>query len=315
MDLTQHITRFNEHLVALGRSTSTVKSHHLTLVAADHFFRGRGCLRAADLRPDDIDAYLLSLRERGLAWGSVVAQACILRNLGRWLAQAGLVLADPTLGIELDPDDEPLLAPPLSEAQVAVLLDAIPLRGAVDLRNRAFLELLYGAGLRLSEALGVTIHDLNRQGQVLLVTGKSGHQRELPLLTGTVAALEDYFVLRRELLQGPDLDLLFLSSKTGRRMSMCGVEQWLGRLGRRVLGVRVHPHALRHAAAVHLLRGGMDIRYIQAFLGHENLDTTKTYLRLVPGHLREDYDRAMPSLVGPPPGLASPPMPTTVPQP
>jgi integrase/recombinase XerD len=261
-------------------------------------FRSRGCLCAAELRPEDIDAYLLSMRDRGLAGSTVTPTACLLRNFGRWLEKAGLVLSDPTICIDIDLDDEPLLAAPLSEAQVAALLDSIPQRCPVDLRNRAFLEILYGCGLRMREVLNATLDDLDRRAQTLLVTGKFGHQRIMPVMPSAMAAMEDCLTVRQGFLHGPDRGILFLSEVTGKGMKHNSVGQWLRRMGRRVLGdgVRVHPHAFRHAAAVHLLRGGADIRIVQEFLGHLDLDSTKTYLRLVPGHLRLDYDRAKPAL-------------------
>jgi len=168
----------------------------------------------------------------------------------------------------------------------------------VDLRNRAFLELLYGCGLRMRETLNATLDDLDRQAQTLRGTGKFGHERVMPVLPSAMAAMEDYLTVRQRFVRGPDRGVVFLSADTGKAMHHNSVGAWLGRLGRRALGdeVRVHPHALRHAAAVHLLRGGADIRNVQEFLGHLDLDSTKTYLRLVPGHLRVDYDRAMPAL-------------------
>jgi integrase/recombinase XerC len=127
---------------------------------------------------------------------------------------------------------------------------------------------------------------------VLVRDGKGGRPRLLPLLASTLTAAGDYLALRRDLLHGPDTGALLLAS-TGKRLSTWVVQHWLAAAGRE-LGFHVHPHLLRHSIAVHLLRRGADIRHIQQFLGHVDLETTKIYLRLVPGHLREDYDRAMP---------------------
>ena len=115
------------------------------------------------------------------------------------------------------------------------------------------------------------------------------------MLANTLAAAADYLCLRRELLKGPDTGVLLLSN-TGKRMATWYMQRWLAALSGQ-LGFRVHPHLLRHSIAVHLLRRGADIRHIQQFLGHADLETTKIYLRLVPGHLREDYDKAMPVLL------------------
>src|SRR5665213_1704295 len=116
-------------------------------------------------------------------------------------------------------------------------------------------------------------------------------------LLPTLAVVEDYLTLRRTLLHGPDHGALFLSRR-GDRLGGCTFWQWLRGHAKAVLGeaVKVHPHLLRHSIVVHMLRRGADIRHLQAFLGHADINTTKTYLRLIPEHLREDYDRAMPPL-------------------
>lgn len=129
--------------------------------------------------------------------------------------------------------------------------------------------------------------------------GKGGKTRMLPLVEGTRVAAEAYMGLRRELLRGPDHGALLLAHD-GRRLGGHWMQSWMRRAGPR-LGFEVHPHLLRHSIAVHLLRRGADIRHIQEYLGHARLDTTAIYLRLVPGQLREDYDKAMPPLMAEPP--------------
>lgn len=111
----------------------------------------------------------------------------------------------------------------------------------------------------------------------------------LPLLTSTLTAAAEYLALRRDLLRGPDHGALLLTN-AGRRLPLWSTQRWLASVSAS-LGFPVHPHLLRHFIAVHFLRHGVDIRHIQQFLGHADLET------LVPGHLREDYDRAMPVLM------------------
>jgi site-specific recombinase XerD len=156
-DLAGLLERFLVHLTALGRNPSTVRNHRQALAPLLPFVRSRGCLRAADLRPEDLEAYLAERRERGLAPGYLANIAGALRSFGAWLERAGLVLSDPAAALESGDGDEPLRAPPLSEAQVSALLDAVPARTVIDLRNRALLEVLYGLGLRLQEAIGLIL--------------------------------------------------------------------------------------------------------------------------------------------------------------
>jgi integrase/recombinase XerC len=210
------------------------------------------------------------------------------------MLERGQTLRDPTAGLHVLEDDElPLPPAPLSEEQIATLFQALPRASVIDLRIRLHLELLYSMGLRNAETTALDVGDLDVAGRTLFVRiAKGGRPRALPLMPGTAIAAEEYLALRRNLLKGPDCGALLLSNY-GRRLQPWFMQRWLAAASRSV-GFRVHPHLLRHSIAVHLLRQGMDVRHIQHFLGHADLDTTKIYLRLVPGHLRKEYDQAMP---------------------
>jgi site-specific recombinase XerD len=222
-----------------------------------------------------------------------------LRGFCAWLMAQGRILTNPAATVGIGRRDEQELPPdPLTEPELHALIAAIPARNAVDLRNRAHVEVLYGCGLRLAESLHLDLDDIDhRQRTVLVRQGKGGKDRLLPLPGSAHAALRDYLALRRTLLRGPDHGAVFLGRR-GNRMDACSFRQWLQQHAAAVLGSgrRVHPHLLRHSIAVHLLRGGADIRHVQEFLGHADIETTRLYLRMWPGHLREDYDAAMPVL-------------------
>lgn len=297
-ELADQTERFLAHLATLGRSPHTVRIRRIWTGDAVCFLAARGCLRAADLTPADLDAYLLHVRARGCATATIGLALQSVRVWCAWLTRSGLLLSDPARTVLTIDGEDPLPEPPLSEAQVAALLAAVPGHQVIDLRNRAHLEVLYGCGLRLGESLDARVAHLDRGERTLLVHGKGGHERLLPILPSAWVALDAYLAVRRTLLRGPDTAGYLFLSGTGGRLDDSTFRTWIRRLGHRVLGedVRVHPHALRHALAVHLMRGGADIRHVQEALGHADLETTKTYLRLVPGHLRVDYDRAMPEL-------------------
>jgi len=272
----------------------TVQHHRYILRRFLAFLAAQGVRRWSSLSPDHCTAFLLSLSAAGLGRTSRDSFAWSLRGLGTWLAQQGRVLRDPTADLVVLEDDElPLPPAPLSEQQVAVIFDAVPRRHVVDLRNRLHLELLYSCALRTAEAVALDVGDLDLEARTLYVRiTKGGVPRALPLMPGTLAAAGEYLALRRELLRGPDTGALFLTPR-GRRLQPWHMQRLLAGASRS-LGFRVHPHLLRHSIAVHLLRQGADVRHIQQFLGHASLETTKVYLRLVPGQLREDYDEAMP---------------------
>ena len=149
----------------------------------------------------------------------------------------------------------------------------------------------------MSESLLLDVRDVDLRRNILFVRhGKGGKDRALPLMRGIIGSLRDYLAVRRSLLRGPDHDALLLN-ESGRRLTQRQFRIWLKRLNKARTGKRpIHPHLLRHSIAVHLLRAGADVRYIQEFLGHANLNTTKIYLRLVPERLKQDYDKAMPEI-------------------
>ncbi|MBA3708269.1 MAG: tyrosine-type recombinase/integrase [Planctomycetes bacterium] len=257
----------------------------------------RGFVRWADISSHDLDAFMGDLLDKGLVRGTRRNYAWVIRELFAWLARRGRVLVDPALDLHevIVEGDEPLLPAPLSEDEVARIFDLLPSRTATDLRNRLHIELLYGCALRLSESVDLDVSDLDlRERTVLVRGGKGDKDRCVPMMRGVLAATKDYLAVRRLLVQGPDHGALLLG-RHGERLHKKIIANLLGRISK-LLGKRVHPHLLRHSLAVHLLRNNVDIRVIQEILGHANLDTTKTYLRLVPGHLREDYDKAMPPI-------------------
>lgn len=256
----------------------------------------------------DIDGYLLHVAEKGLVASSRKTTASALRRFGRWLLDAGKVLRDPTADIHMpDGDEDPLPPAPLSEEQVAAVFATVGRSSVVDLRIRLHLELLYSCALRNAEAVALDVADLDLDERTVLVRdGKGGKSRMLPMLASTLHAAADYMALRRELLCGPDHGALLLSP-SGRRTPKWWMQDHLHKLSA-TIGFRVFPHLLRHSIAVHLLQRGASIRHIQHFLGHEDLETTKVYLRLVPGQLREDYDAAMPVFPVEPPSPRLPGM-------
>ena len=291
--------RFLDHGQAQGLAVATRKNYRHFLESVVGQLQQQGCTRWADVSPADLDACVQQWVQRGVAASSQLRGTVILRRFGRWLHEQGVVLRNPARSLQLPQDGEPdLLVPPLPEATVAGILAGLPRLTVYDLRNACLLELLYGCGLRIAEALALDLDDLDFDRQTLLIRASKHEQTRLVPLPGAAqAAVQDYLTLRRTLLTGPDHRALFLT-QYGTRWVRASIYRLFDRLNAQQgpEGHHLHPHLFRHSIAVHLLRRGADIRYIQQFLGHASLDTTKIYLRLVPGHLKEDYDRAMPEI-------------------
>ncbi len=298
MQLSDAIASFLAQKSAEGLSPRTIVTYEKHLAQLVRDLAARGVREVAEVAPADIDAHMMILADRRLAHSTRRTHATTIREFFRRMQEHGRVLRDPARDLPVgDNEDVPLPEAPLEPDEVAALIDAIPKRDTLDFRNRAIIEILYGCALRLSECVHLDIDDIDLRGRSLRVRdGKGGRDRLVPLMKVAMGAVKDYLAVRRHLVRGPDKGILFLNYRS-QRMGPFVVQQLLADLSKRIgMTRRVHPHLLRHSIAVAMLRGGADIRHIQALLGHSSVETTRVYLRMVPGHLREEYDRAMPMI-------------------
>jgi integrase/recombinase XerC len=300
MIITEAIEEFVRQKTVENRSPRTLMMYRKRLDSLVKHLQRSGALRLADVRDTDLHNWMLAMLQRDLKWSTRMGFASTVREFFRFAQERGWVLRNPSCDLPVTYDsDQPLPQPPLEESEVEALLADLPRADVIDLRNRAHIELLYGCALRLAESVALDISDVSFSRRLVVVRdGKGGKGREVPLMKGTAAAVKDYLAVRRTLLRGPDHEALLLNRR-GKRLQdyvIGGVLREINR--RRARGLtRLHPHLFRHSVAVHLLHGGADVRHVQMFLGHSSLETTKIYLRMVPGRLREDYDAAMPAIV------------------
>ena len=291
------IDEYLKQCSAEGLSQGTIVTKRRILRMIIRYFMKKGKEGPTEFTSQDLDEYFMLLFQTGIKQSVRRARASVIRGFFQWLAENGKIISDPTRHISVpDDDDKLLMVAPLEEAEVAQLIEGLPRATAIDLRNYAHIELLYSCALRIAESLMLDVRDVDLNNNVLHVRhGKGSKGRVLPLMRGVAGALRDYLVVRRSLLRGPDTGALLLNGD-GRRLTPVTFRRWMKRLNKaRGIGARhIHPHLFRHSIAVHLLRAGADIRYIQEFLGHSKLNTTKIYLRLVPERLKDDYEKAMP---------------------
>lgn len=220
-----------------------------------------------------------------------------LRSFYRYLVREGRCRLDPTAGIPV-PRTPKRLPTPLPVDDCERLLESVAAagNGASDLRDRALLELLYGAGLRVGEAVGLDVRDVDLHRGEVRVLGKGRKERVVPLPAAAREALTAWVAHR----SGPGLlgEPLFVSMRGGkapRRLDERDVRRVLRRRAQRAgLPGAVHPHRLRHSYATHLLDMGADLREIQELLGHASLSTTQKYTAVSAERLMEVYDRAHP---------------------
>jgi integrase/recombinase XerD len=210
-----------------------------------------------------------------LAPASRAAALSVVRRFFAWLEARTIVLQNPARILTL-PKSRSLPRGILTIAQARRLMAAPDPQSLIGLRARAILELLYGAGLRLGEAARTDVTDLDLRSELLLVrNGKGRKDRLVPICGAAAGALDIYLTESRPELVAHVDAALFLS-RDGTRLGVAGLRVRIQYHGRRI-GVRLTPHALRHTCATHLLRGGADLRHVQALLGHRRLTTTALY--------------------------------------
>ena len=288
------------HVDAFARSVGGSSPHTVRAYRGDVEAFADWAERGGVTGPDGVDRlllrrYLAYLSTRRYARTTLARKAAALRRYFAWLARRGDIASDPACRLHA-PSGGARLPQVLDRGELVTLLDA-PESGADDLppevrrRDDAVLELLYGAGLRVSELCGLDVDDVDLRARTVTVVGKGDRQRRLPIHDRCVDAVRCWLSEGRPRLAGPDSPpaALFLNRR-GRRLGPRDV--------RRVLDHRAprptHPHALRHSFATHLLDGGADLRVVQELLGHASLQTTQVYTHVSKERLLSVYEATHP---------------------
>jgi integrase/recombinase XerC len=293
------LAEYLRHL-ALEKNASahTVKSYREDLTQALDFFRTRlsdqsfqpGALTTRLLR-----AHLAWLSEQGYSRSTIARRLAAIRSWCRFLCRQGVLAANPALGLR-GPRQEKRLPHFVSREDMARLLATPPADTPLGRRDRAILETLYSAGLRVSELTGLDVADVELSEGVARVCGK-GRKERLALLGPPAVEAIEHWLAQRQALAGAraaSLPALFLN-RNGTRLSTRSVgrllEKYLKQAG---LDPRTSPHTLRHSFATHLLDAGADIRSVQELLGHRSLATTQVYTHVSTQRLRDSYHKAHP---------------------
>jgi integrase/recombinase XerC len=296
------VERFREHLASERRaSPHTVLAYERDVRALVAFARER---RGEDARLEDIDKLLLRgfLAElsRRISPTSIARKLASIRTFFGWLERESLVTKNPALALASPKLRRklPLFLSPEAAAEVMT----VPLGAAVSaveqLRDTALLEVLYGCGLRVSELVGLDLEHVAFEREEVRVLGKGRKERLVPLGSKAREAILAYLAerpaLRNERTGSQDPHALFLGRR-GTRLGARRVQALVQRYGALGAGRSdLHPHALRHSCATHLLEGGADLRAIQELLGHASLATTQRYTHVSLDQLLGVYDRAHP---------------------
>lgn len=282
-----------------GRSRNTVAAYRNDLTRYQVWLAGRGHTPLTAGQADLVD-FVAERRASDAAAASVARQLAAVRMLHRFLATEQHRPDDPTA--RLDGVRVPSGIPkPLTEAQVTSLLDAVLGNEPLHRRDRALLELLYATGARISEAVGLSIGDIDFDESLVRLYGKGGRERIVPFGSAAARAIDDWFSTSGRARLVPDrwrrrgdAEAVFLNQRGGR-LSRQAAWVVIRKYGERA-GITdpLSPHVLRHSCATHLLDHGADLRVVQEVLGHASISTTQVYTKVSQERLWEVYRSAHP---------------------
>ena len=251
--------------------------------------RDEGITLPDQVTRDRIEGHVSRLRASGLSIASIERAISAIKGFHRFMVAERITTAHPAADLPL-PKKPSRLPDVISREQAAALLDQPFPETPAGQRDHAILEVLYGCGLRVSELCGLDLRRVMLDEQVLRVVGKGDKERVVPIVGTAARALDDYLEHWRPCLVSPRVSnsAVFLNNR-GRRLSRQSVHALVAKAGA-VVGIDgLHPHALRHSFATHMLEGGADLRIVQELLGHADISTTQLYTHLDRSHLREVY--------------------------
>jgi integrase/recombinase XerC len=290
------LERFFEHLEwERDLSPATLRAYRRELRSVIEFVGSEFDLaRPATVTPATVRAYLAHLHSRGLAPRSIGRALACLRTYFRFLVSEGVTSSSPAEAVPHPRGHQPV--PEVADRYaIEALLEGFP-DTAAGRRDRAMVELLYAAGLRVGELVALDLEDVQLGQRIARVRGKGRKERLVPFGRPAARALQSYLPERARwrATVGDEEDPLFVNQRGGR-LSARSVRRILDQGVRRTADLsHLHPHALRHAFATHLLEAGMDLRAIQELLGHSSLATTQVYTKVDLAHLMTVHRRSHP---------------------
>ncbi len=304
--LARSIGIYLDHLrVERGLSANTLAAYRRDLDRYLLFAQARGITDVAAVVESDIADFLVALRAGDdahppLAASSAGRAVVAVRGFHRFAVREGMAAVD--VGSQVRPPALPATLPKaITVEQVSAILDAAAGDGSPRaLRDRCLVEVLYGTGARISEAVGLDVDDVDRPGASVLLRGKGDKQRVVPIGRAALEALDAYLVRGRPVLAatGRGGPALFLNARGGRLTRQSAWALLSDAVARSGVDAEVSPHTLRHSFATHLLDGGADVRVVQELLGHASVTTTQIYTLVTVDRLREVYATAHPRARG-----------------
>jgi integrase/recombinase XerC len=292
------VTQYEEHLALVRNlSDNSIRGYVTDLESFLKHMEKLGIVEFNQLEIEHIRSWLANLQSTGLARATLTRRIVSIRAFTNWAAANGWLTSD--LGANLAiPKPHRVLPEVLNVDEAATVIKSLEVRvaeepTALNYRDLAILEVLYGSGIRVSELCGLDLGDIDNSRNTLNVVGKANKQRVVPLGIPAMTALSNYLKNGRgEFVNQLSQSAVFLGSR-GKRIDQRTVRQIVYE-AMKAVGASMGPHGLRHSAATHLLEGGADLRTVQEILGHASLATTQIYTHVSPERLQSAYKQAHP---------------------
>ncbi len=287
-------TYFNYLTVEKGASPHTLEAYSRDLIRFANFMAGREKEEAEKVTPEDVMAFISDLRDGGLAASSVNRCLAAIRGFYKFLLRQGNKVVSPVDRL-VQGKTWMRLPDVLSPQEMNRLLEKPGLSNPAAVRDAAILELMYAAGLRVSELVNLTMNSINWQAGYVVVMGKGRKERVVPVGRSAYDLLRRYVEeSRNDLIKGKSTNILFLN-RSGRLFSRQGLWKLVKKYARLAgLEDKVHPHTFRHTFATHLLEGGADLRAVQVMLGHADISTTQIYTHVTRERLKAIHKKYHP---------------------
>ncbi len=275
-----------------GLSDKTKESYNYDLRMYSMFLQKRKKEKVEELTEEDITEFLKYRNKIQETTSTIAHNLTVIKNFHAYLLKMGVVTRDISINISR-PKLKKSIPRALSMEDIDKLLD-IQLDTVFDYRNKAMIELMYGAGLRVSELISLDLHSIDFVNCIVRISGKGRKERMVPIGEYSIYYLKLYLEKRESMLKKEACNALFLNNH-GKRMTRQGFFKNLKQiLKKQGLKEDIHPHTLRHSFATHLLSRGADLRSIQELLGHSDISTTKIYTHVSDEKVIEDYKKYHP---------------------
>jgi integrase/recombinase XerD len=284
----------NYLLIEKGLSRATLDSYSRDVIRYQDFLHQNGIDRLSDTDTPFILKHLINLRNSGMGARSRARHLVSIRGLYRFVVQEKFLKRDPSKLVDL-PKLSLKLPDVLAVEEISQLLNAPDTSKPIGTRDAAMLELLYAAGLRVSELVNLKLQDINLEAGFVRVFGKGSRERVVPIGLPAKSRIEAYIeTARKAALKNQPSPYLFIA-RAGKPITRQGFWKLLRRYATKArIHKKISPHSLRHSFATHLLEGGADLRAVQVMLGHVDISTTQIYTHVTRKHLKELHQKFHP---------------------